>query len=105
MASVVWHPWGDEASSLLVLTTDSLLREYNIADDAQEPTQTLSFITASPKPSASSARRGFSADDEEGEKAVGMVIAGGGGWGPLTVMGLMRNGDIRAICPFLPSKA
>ena len=102
---MLWHPWGEHASSLLVLTTDALLREYNIADDAQEPTQTLSFITASPKPAASASRRGFSADDDEDEKAVGMVIGGGGGWGPLTVMGLMRNGDVRAICPFLPSKA
>ena len=105
VASAVWHPWGEEGSSLLVLTTDSLLREYNIADDAQEPAQTLSFLTASPKPTASAARRGFSADDEEGARAVGMVVGGGAGWGPLTVMELMKNGDVRAICPFLPSKA
>ena len=113
VAQVLWHPWGEGASSLLVLTVDCLLREYSISVDVEEPAQTLSFshstATSAARGSAPGTPRGgkrFSADDEGAEVATGMCIGEGeGDWGPLTIYGLMRNGDIYALSPFLPRRA
>ncbi|KAM0788026.1 hypothetical protein ACM66B_006225 [Microbotryomycetes sp. NB124-2] len=128
---VLWHPWGEHASSLLVLSSDATVREYNIAEDVDEPVQTLSFnktvsnssssnLTLARVTTSSAARangrggqatpqmrnRGFSAIDEDAETAVGFCLGQGrGDWGPTALYGLMRNGDVKALCPFLPKKA
>ncbi|KAK4051279.1 hypothetical protein OIO90_004760 [Microbotryomycetes sp. JL221] len=121
---VMWHPWGEHASCLLVLTCDAIVREYNIADDVDESTQTLTFNekystvqTSSSKASTSfdgsnshrngrSKTRGFSAVDESATEAVSFCLGQGqGDWGPATLYCLMKNGDVKAICPFLPKKA
>ena len=100
VAQVGWHPWGLNASALLVLTADATLREYAIGDDAEEPAQTVSFA---PKQAAP---RGFSADDEDEGTAVAFALGEGeSDWGPATLYGLMRSGDVVALCPFLPKKA
>lgn len=44
IAKASWHPWGYAASSLLVLTSDGIFREYDISTDPAEPAQTLSFV-------------------------------------------------------------
>ncbi|GAA5903052.1 hypothetical protein JCM6882_009679 [Rhodosporidiobolus microsporus] len=104
VAQTLWHPWGEHASSLLVLTADSLLREYNISEDVEEPAQTLSFTRSAED--GKSARGGFSAEDEDASRAVGMCVGEGkGDWGPLTLYALMQNGDVVSLCPFLPKKA
>ncbi|SCZ91855.1 BZ3500_MvSof-1268-A1-R1_Chr5-3g08179 [Microbotryum saponariae] len=113
VSQILWHPWGANSSSLLVLTIDSTIREYDISTDVEEPTQTLSFIEHQPQQTSrstptkrSGAPRGFSAEDRNAKKAVAMCLGGGqADWGPLTLFGLMRNGDVVAICPFLPKKA
>lgn len=46
-ASALWHPLGRDASSLLILTSDSTLREYTVSSSLDEPSQTLSFSRAS----------------------------------------------------------
>lgn len=77
-----------------------------INDDAEEPAQTISFLKSKPTPSLRPYARGFSADDEDASVAVSFCIGEGqADWGPLTLYGLMRNGDILAICPFLPARA
>lgn len=43
IARVRWHPWGESDSTLLILTNDGLLREYNILEDPEEPTQVVDF--------------------------------------------------------------
>lgn len=49
---------------------------------------------------------GFSAVDEGASKAVAMCLGEGkGDWSAMTLFGLMRNGDVVALCPFLPKKA
>ncbi|KDE05844.1 hypothetical protein MVLG_03787 [Microbotryum lychnidis-dioicae p1A1 Lamole] len=113
VSQILWHPWGTNSSSLLVLTIDSTVREYDISTDVEEPTQTLSFIEDHPQQTSrstpskrSGGPRGFSAEDKNAKKAVAMCLGGGqADWGPLTLFGLMRNGDVVAICPFLPKKA
>ncbi|GAA5826203.1 hypothetical protein JCM11251_007206 [Rhodosporidiobolus azoricus] len=104
VAQALWHPWGEHASSLLVLTADSTVREYNISEDVEEPAQTLYFSKRSN--AGKGARGGFSAEDEDASRAVGLCMGEGqGDWGPLTLYALMRNGDVVSLCPFLPKKA
>ncbi|GAA6029974.1 hypothetical protein JCM8097_009196 [Rhodosporidiobolus ruineniae] len=104
VAQVLWHPWGEHASSLLVLTVDSTLREYNVSEDVEEPTQTVSLARS--KNGSGGGRGGFSAEDRDASRAVGFCIGEGkGDWGPLTLYALMRNGDVVSLCPFLPKKA
>lgn len=48
----------------------------------------------------------FSAFDHSATKAVTMCFGSGvGDWGPMTLYGLMQNGDLYAICPYLPRNA
>ncbi|GAA5974148.1 hypothetical protein JCM11641_003465 [Rhodosporidiobolus odoratus] len=104
VAQVLWHPLGEHASSLLVLTADAALRDYTINEDVEEPAQTVSFVRKPEKESGT--RYGFSAEDQDASRAVGMTVGEGkGDWGPLTLYALMRNGDIVSLCPFLPKKA
>lgn len=112
-ASALWHPLGRDASSLLILTSDSTLREYTVSSSLDEPSQTLSFSRASTSagPGAAAAAtptRGFglSGVDRDAQTAVALCVGEGkGDWGPLTLYALMRNGDIVSLCPFLPKKA
>ncbi|KIY73757.1 hypothetical protein CYLTODRAFT_193304 [Cylindrobasidium torrendii FP15055 ss-10] len=102
VAKVDWHPWGDAGTTLLVLTVDGRIREYDISVDAEEPQQILSFVPERPR------RRGFSAasaDTDDYEAASFTLGKGRGDWGPLTIYGVMKSGDIYAICPYLPRNA
>lgn len=124
IAQVAFHEWGENGSSLLVLTQDSILREYSVGQDTEEPAQVIDFCQeagGSTRQGFESSRNGqgygmrrpsrkpksgFSADDEDASSAVGFCFgAGRGDWGSLTVYGLMKNGDILAVCPFLPKRA
>ena len=96
-----WHPWGDNSSSLLVLTSDATLREYQIGDDCEEPAQSVSLRRAD-----QGSRGAFSSDSVDDTTAVAFTLGkGDGDWGPLTLYGLMRSGDVVALFPFLPKKA
>lgn len=164
VAKVDWHPWGESGTSLLVLTDDGLLREYDVAKDTEEPQQTASFLPIQPTPNAQRSRSrsatpnlathnrssspiasrsssnfgasggfGLSAEDDDATTAVSFALCvneaslarstafdqdddgawaaaasrsqGPTDWSPLTVFGLMKNGDVWAICPFLPRSA
>ncbi|KAI0775977.1 hypothetical protein BD413DRAFT_649007 [Trametes elegans] len=99
VAKIDWHPWGQGGSTLLVMTVDGKLREYDISVDADEPQQTLSFVPDKKKSS-------FDAEDAA-EREVASFTYGKGkaDWGPLTVFAVMRSGDIYAMCPYLPKNA
>ncbi|KAH9850721.1 hypothetical protein C2E23DRAFT_833937 [Lenzites betulinus] len=99
VAKIDWHPWGQGGSTLLVMTVDGKLREYDISTDADEPQQTLSFVSEKKKSS-------FDAEDAS-EREVASFTFGKGkaDWGPLTVYATVRSGDIYAICPYMPQNA
>ncbi|KAI1796250.1 hypothetical protein LXA43DRAFT_989000 [Ganoderma leucocontextum] len=100
VAKIDWHPWGQGGSTLLVLTTDGKLREYDISQDADEPQQTLSFVPEKKKGNS------FLADDGGEREAISFALGKGrADWGPLTVYAVMRSGDIYAISPYLPKNA
>ncbi|KAJ3575167.1 hypothetical protein NP233_g1277 [Leucocoprinus birnbaumii] len=99
IAKVDWHPWGEAASTLLIMTTDGKLREYDISMDTDEPQQVLSFV-----PERKS--KSYLAEDESEREAVSFALGKGrADWGPLTVYALMKSGDIYAVCPYLPRNA
>ncbi|KAJ2924970.1 hypothetical protein H1R20_g12145, partial [Candolleomyces eurysporus] len=98
-AKIDWHPWGEAGSTLLVMTTDGKLREYDISTDIEEPQQVLSFV-----PERKSGA--FGAEDESEREVTSFTLGKGrADWGPLTVYALMRSGDIYSICPYLPQNA
>lgn len=113
LAQCGWHPLGRDGASLLALTEDGLVREYDVLRDVDEPQQTIACT-----PGASARRSAFSADDDEAGVAVAYALgdtdaampdaddlALAPSWLFLTLFVLMRNGDVWAICPFLPKRA
>ncbi|KZT43023.1 hypothetical protein SISSUDRAFT_1105020 [Sistotremastrum suecicum HHB10207 ss-3] len=98
VAQIGWHPWGVSGSTLLVLTVDGVLREYDISVNPEVPTQTFHLL---PRPRGP--RRGLSLNND---LAVSFAFGKGyGDWGPLTLYTLSRGGDLYAMCPYLPQNA
>ncbi|KDR83564.1 hypothetical protein GALMADRAFT_219385 [Galerina marginata CBS 339.88] len=99
IAKLDWHPWGDAGSTLLVMSVDGKLREYDISVDTEEPQQVLTFI---PEKKAKS----FMADDNSEREVASFTLGKGrADWGPLTVYAVTRSGDIYSICPYMPQNA
>ncbi|KAL6309749.1 hypothetical protein BKA93DRAFT_876721 [Sparassis latifolia] len=99
VAKIEWHPWGEGGSTLMVMTVDGQLREYDISVDAEEPQQILSFVPQRKKNTI------FGTDPSEREVASFSLGKGRADWGPLTVYAAMRSGDVFAICPYMPKNA
>ena len=62
IAKVAWHSWGEKDATILVLTSDGLLREYDVLRDPEEPTQVIDFCSdgsALPHSSSSSGMKSF----------------------------------------------
>ncbi|KAJ7591256.1 hypothetical protein C8J56DRAFT_1136358 [Mycena floridula] len=100
IAKIEWHPWGVGGSTLMVMTVDGKLREYDIAEDPEEPQQVLSFI-----PDRKPGKSFLAEDPSEREVASFTLGKGRGDWGPLTVFAVMKSGDIYSICPYMPQNA
>ncbi|KAF9222099.1 hypothetical protein BS17DRAFT_784420 [Gyrodon lividus] len=99
IAKIEWHPWGEAGSTLMVMTVDGKLREYDISVDSEEPQQVLSFV-----PEKRS--RSYLAQDPAEREVTSFILGKGkADWGPLTVYALTRSGDIYAICPYMPRNA
>lgn len=103
-----WHPLADGHTSLFILTSDAILREFDPTVNTEEPLQTFHFVSQHLKKGNS-----FSFNDPGETEAVSFTFACGrasngakgySDWTPLTIYGLMRNGDIYALCPVCPSK-
>ncbi|KAI0068934.1 hypothetical protein BV25DRAFT_1817857 [Artomyces pyxidatus] len=100
IAKVDWHPWGEAGSTLLVMTSDGVLREYDISKDTEEPLQVVSFV-----PERKSSRTFNAIDTAEREVASFTLGKGKADWGPLTVYAVMKSGDVYAVCPYMPKNA
>ncbi|KAJ7095237.1 hypothetical protein B0H15DRAFT_774867 [Mycena belliarum] len=99
IAKIQWHPWGESGSTLMVMTEDGKLREYDISVDTEEPQQVLSFVP-------DRKTKSFVAEDaSEREVASFSLGQGRADWGPLTVYAVMKSGDIYSICPYMPKNA
>ncbi|EIM88529.1 uncharacterized protein STEHIDRAFT_77614 [Stereum hirsutum FP-91666 SS1] len=102
IAKVEWHPWGEAGSTLMVMTTDGKLREYDISTDTEEPQQVVSFVQPRPPKKSKSYRV---VDESEYEVASFTFGKGLADWGPLTVYAVLKSGDIYACCPYMPQNA
>jgi nucleoporin NUP82 len=41
----------------------------------------------------------------EGEEVIAFCFGEGGGWSEMTLLALMKSGEIYAICPYLPQQS
>ncbi|KAF8709136.1 Nuclear pore component, partial [Rhizoctonia solani] len=98
ITKVDWHPWGEGGASLLVLTSDGQLREYDVSKDPNEPQQTVELLV----PSQSKLKYDASAPAEAVSFCIGQGYAD---WSTFTVYVLTSEGELWATCPFLPANA
>ncbi|PFH55241.1 hypothetical protein XA68_10296 [Ophiocordyceps unilateralis] len=117
IASAVWHPLGVKGSCIVTVTTDAIVRLWEMS-----PTDRWSYDTPSMSidlkklidgtcldqdftaPSAAT-NKSFSPDSFEMEVAATTFAArGSGGWSPMTLWIAMREGDVYALCPLLPDR-
>lgn len=99
ITKIEWHPWGEAGSTLMVMTVDGKLREYDISVDAEEPQQVLSFV---PEKKSKS----YVAEDSSEREVASFVLGKGrADWGPLTIYAVMKSGDVYSICPYMPRNA
>lgn len=78
-----------------------MVSEYDISVDAEEPLQVISFV-----PDRRRSSKTFNAiDSAEREVASFTLGKGMADWGPLTIYALMKNGDVYAVCPYMPKNA
>lgn len=99
IAKVEWHPWGEAGSTLMVMTIDGKMREYDVSVDPEEPQQVLSFVPEK-------RRKSFLAEDPSEREVASFTIGKGhADWGPLTMYTVMKSGDIYAMCPYMPQNA
>ncbi|CAE6428052.1 unnamed protein product [Rhizoctonia solani] len=98
ITKVDWHPWGEGGASLLILTSDGQLREYDVSKDPNEPQQTVELLA----PPQNKLRYDVTASVE----AVSFCIGhGSADWSAFTVYVLTAEGEVWATCPFLPANA
>lgn len=120
IASALWHPCGVGGSCFVTITADAVIRlwEFDFRDYMSFGTPSLAIdlkklavgrsTDEDFTPNRSNANRSFSLD------SVGMEVAsacfGGSGssdespWCAMTLWIAMKEGDVYALCPLLPSK-
>ncbi|GAB7341665.1 hypothetical protein MBLNU457_g0013t1 [Dothideomycetes sp. NU457] len=120
LASAIWHPFGSLGSCLVTVTTDACVRLWELNRESRysfdEPALALDLKKLANATSAGEDLRasvygtskGFSPDSVEMEVASacfgGIGSADEHGWSPMTLWVAMREGDVYALCPLLPSK-
>lgn len=120
LVSAVWHPLSPSGNGLVTVTKDAGVRlwelDINNRSSFNEPALAVDLKKLS---NASTVRedfsaskygvnKGYSADDVEMQVA-GSCFGGNGaededGWSSMTLWIAMTEGDVYALCPFLPTK-
>ncbi|OUM64965.1 hypothetical protein PIROE2DRAFT_69154 [Piromyces sp. E2] len=110
IVKAAWHPLSSTNSHLVILSSDGCLRLFDVFSESKEPEQRY-FIGPQYyneyKEFTSSVYipgRSISGNSEEME-TVSFTFGNGDDWEIFTIYVLMKNGDVYAICPFLPSKS
>ncbi|CAE6426563.1 unnamed protein product [Rhizoctonia solani] len=98
VTKVDWHSWGEGGTSLLVLTSDGLLREYDVSKDPSEPQQTVELLA----PPQNKLKYDVTASAEAVSFCIGR---GSADWSAFTIYVLTTEGELWATCPFLPANA
>lgn len=118
VASILWHPLGVNGECLVTVTTDAVVRLWELDRDNRwsfdQPASAIDLKKLANgfsavedfSPSKYGTSNGFSPDSFEME--VSSACFGGsypteeGSWAPMTLWIAMREGDIYALCPLLP---
>ncbi|KAI9706438.1 MAG: hypothetical protein M1836_003444 [Candelina mexicana] len=120
VVSALWHPLGVSGSCLVTITAEAVVRVWELSRDNRWSFDSPSLIMDLRKladaisseqdfgASGISSNRGFSPDSVEMEVAAacfgGTGLAEEHGWASMTLWVAMREGDVYALCPLLPSK-
>lgn len=121
VASALWHPLGVNGNCLVTVTVDAIVRIWELdtknrwSFDAPSTAVDLKKLvngacsTEDFSPSKYGTSKGFSPDSFEMEVASACfqgftAECANEGWGSMTLWVAMREGDIYALCPFLPSQ-
>ncbi|KAI8142425.1 hypothetical protein BJV82DRAFT_539839 [Fennellomyces sp. T-0311] len=103
-----WHPLSETMTHIMVLSTDSVLRMFDVSGSIDESEQTFDLSPTYQRNNARRPSRGIVLDDDLGseDEAVSFAVGGksqkGSGWEPFTVYFTLRNGHTYALCPVLP---
>lgn len=114
--SALWHPLGVNGSCLVTVTSDAIVRVWEIDLSNRwsfdNPTTSIDLKRLADGTSldqdfsaSTNASKGFSPDSFEMEVAAAAFAGRGSGrWDPMTLWVAMREGDVYALCPLLPQK-
>lgn len=118
--ALLWHPLGSLGSCLVTVAADACVRLWELNPDSRhsfdEPALALDLKKLANaastgedlRASVYGTSKGFSPDSVEMEVAAagfgGVGCPEEHGWSPMTLWVAMTEGDIYALCPFLPSK-
>lgn len=116
----LWHPLSASDNALITVTQDACVRMWELNSDNRatfsEPSLAVDLKKLNNAASSQAdfsaskygANRGFSADDVQMEVAAACFGGQGKeeehGWSGMTLWVAMTEGDVYALCPFLPSK-
>ncbi|KAI1202657.1 hypothetical protein F5X97DRAFT_216649 [Nemania serpens] len=116
IASVLWHPLGVSGSALVTVTRDAVVRLWELSQKDRwsfdTPTLAIDLKKLADGTSLDQnfsandvTSKGFSPDFFEMEVAAASLAArGSGGWSSMTLWVAMKEGDVYALCPLLPSQ-
>ncbi|KAF4591618.1 WD40 repeat-like-containing domain protein [Ophiocordyceps camponoti-floridani] len=116
IASAVWHPLGVKGSCIVTVTTDAIVRLWELSPTDRWtydlPTTSIDLKRLADGTNldqdfapAGATNKSFSPDSFEMEVAAATFPSrGSGGWSPMTLWVAMREGDVYALCPLLPKR-
>jgi nucleoporin NUP82 len=120
IASVLWHPLSPKGGCLVTVTVDAIARVWELDKDNRwsydspaldvDLRKLVNGLSSSEdfSPAKYGANKGFSPDSFEMEVASacfgGSTREGEDPWAAMTLWIAMREGDVYALCPLLPSK-
>lgn len=115
--SALWHPLGVNGSSIVTVTSDAIVRIWELSTQDRwsfdSPTTSIDLkkladgatLDQDFTASTSTTNKGFSPDSFEMEvAAASFATKSTGGWNPMTLWVAMTEGDVYALCPLLPQK-
>lgn len=115
--SVLWHPLGVNGSCIVTVTADATVRVWELSTQDRwsfdSPTTSVDLkkladgttLDQDFSASTSATNKAFSPDSFEMEvAAASFATKGSGGWNPMTLWVAMREGDVYALCPLLPTR-
>ncbi|KAK9365697.1 hypothetical protein V1509DRAFT_632185 [Lipomyces kononenkoae] len=93
----LWHPLAKDDSCLVVLSSDGVVRMFDLVYSYDEPEQTFDFTQSL------SNNFSFGLSESIGQDPTSMCFgAKDHGLGEMALYVLMRDGDICILCPFIP---